>query len=151
MMKVPIAKDFPDHHDAELVLKLYELRREPVMREARKFMLGEWWPKGYEDLAAIATFEHPDNAKFRQVTHYWELAYGLARHGIVHPEYLADSVGGEGFFVLARVHPFLERFRAEAPSPRFLRNTEWVAANTETGKALFASILARTRQLVAAR
>ena len=150
-MKVPIAKDFPDHHDAELVLKLYELRRETVMREARSFMLGAWWPKAFEDLAAIATFDHPDNAKFRQVTGYWELAYGLAKHGIVHPEYLADSMGGEGFFVLARVQPFLERFRTELAAPRFLRNTEWVATNTETGKALFASILARTQQMIAIR
>ena len=150
-MKVPIAKDFPDHHDAELVLKLYELRREAVMRESRKFILMEWWPKGYEDLAAIGKFNHPDNPKLRQVTGYWELAYGLAKHGIVHPEYLADSMGGEGFFLLARVQPFLERFRTEAPNPRFLRNTEWVATNTETGKALFAGILARTQQMITAR
>jgi hypothetical protein len=63
-----MSKDKPDHHDAELVLKLYDLRREPVMRASRDAMLGKFWPKSYEDFVAVTKFDHPLNAAFRQVS-----------------------------------------------------------------------------------
>ena len=46
-------KDFPDHHDAELVLRLYELRREPTMREARVAINTKFTPKTFEEFSAI--------------------------------------------------------------------------------------------------
>jgi hypothetical protein len=145
-MRVPLVKDFVDHHDAELVLKTYELRRDPVLREARQFITSEWWPKSLDDVKALGTFDHPRNAAFRQVAGYWELVYGLGRHGIVNAEYLADASGGEGIILLAKVHPFLAGYR-EIASPRFLRNTEWIATETETGRELFARTQARVEQL----
>ena len=48
-----MAKPTPDHHDAELVLRVYDLRREPVMREARSAINGQFWPKSYDDVAAV--------------------------------------------------------------------------------------------------
>ena len=75
-----MSKTQPDHHDAELVLKLYDLRREAVMRESRKRILGEFNPKTWEDVVAVVgNFEHPLNVCYRQVSSYWEMAYGLAR------------------------------------------------------------------------
>ena len=149
-MQVPIAKDFPDHHDAELVLKTYELRREATLREARRMIATEFWPKSLDDLLAIAKWDHPQNPLFRQFTGYWELVYGMARHGIVHAEYLAESSGGEGLMFLAKVDPFLEEFR-KAAGPWFLRNTEWIATNTEAGRELFARLKGRVSQLAPAR
>jgi hypothetical protein len=149
-MRVPLTKDFPDHHDAELVLKTYELRRDPVLRESRKFITSDWWPKSLADVKAIGSFDHTQNAAFRQVAAYWELVYGLAKHGIVHAEYLADASGGEGFIFLAKVHPFLADYR-QAGSPRFLRNTEWIATETETGREAFARLKDRVEQIRATR
>ena len=143
-------KDFPDHHDAELLLRAYELRREPVLREARNTITIDWWPKSLDDIRAIASWDHQLNAAFRQVTSYWELVYGMARHGIVHAEYMADSAGGEGFIALAKVHPWLTEFRAFS-GPRFLRNTEWVATETETGREIFTRQKARVDQMRATR
>jgi len=50
-------KDFPDHHDAELALKLYELRRDPLLRDSRAQM-NQWWPKASDDVVAITKPEH---------------------------------------------------------------------------------------------
>lgn len=150
-MKVPLTKDYPDHHDADLVLRAYELRREPVLRDARKAMTVEWWPKSLDDLRAVSSWEHPLNDAFRQVTSYWELVYGMAKSGIVHPEYMAESAGGEAMIILAKVHPWLEEFRRTVSGPRFLRNTEWIATETETGRELFARLKERVEQMRAAR
>ena len=79
----------PSTEDAQLVLRLYDLRREEVMRASRSTML-RWMPASAEDCIAITRFDHPDNAAFRQVSSYFEMAYGFARHGAVHAELLAE-------------------------------------------------------------
>ncbi len=88
----PMIKDAPDHHDADLVLRLYDLRRESKMREARAFMAGEFWPAGAEEAVALAKHDHPKNALYRQFFGYWEMAYGMARHGIVNPDLRLHTV-----------------------------------------------------------
>ena len=40
--------------DAEIILKLYELRTEAVMREARAWITGEFWPTTAEEFFAVA-------------------------------------------------------------------------------------------------
>jgi hypothetical protein len=143
-------KDFPDHHDAELVLKVYELRREPVMRESRDKINGsQFMPKSYEDVQTIRKPEHPLNAPFRQVSTYWEMVYGLARHGIVHGDYLIES-NGEGLILLAKMFPFLEQYRKDS-SPRAFANAEWIATQCELGKVVFAAHRERIEKLRAAK
>lgn len=131
-----LIKDRPDHHDAELVLRLYELRREPVMRESRRYLVAEFWPMNLEAAVAISKGEHPGNAAYRQVTTYWEMAYGMARHGIVNPDYLVETTS-EGLLVFAKFHPWLAEFRS-AVSARAFRHAEWIATNCEEGRAAFA-------------
>ena len=126
-----MSKEKPDHHDAELVLKVYDLRREAVLRESRAVINGSFWPKSYDDVLAVTKGEHPLNAPFRQIGTYWEMVYGIARHGIVHPEYFLES-NGEGMFLFAKVEPWLEDYRREV-SPLAFRNAEWVAKNTDGG------------------
>jgi hypothetical protein len=126
----------PDHHDAELVLRLYELRREPVMRESRDAINGQFMPKSFEDVAAITKSDHPLNRAYRQVNTYWELAYSLVKHGTLNAD-LAMESNGEGMLLLAKVYPFLDRIRTDI-NPRAFRNAEWVATETEAGKTVFA-------------
>ncbi len=137
-----ITKDAPDHHDAELVLKLYDLRREAVMRESRRAIAAEFWPRSAEDVLAVSKPEHPLNAAFRQVSGYWEMAYGLARHGIVHPDYLAETTG-EGLLLFAKVQPYLAAVR-EA-NPRAFLGAEWMVEHSETAKGSFAYFQGRVR------
>jgi len=141
-------KDFPDHHDAELVLRLYELRRESTMRAARQQMR-EFLPKSYEDLAAVTKADHPLNAAYRQTTTYWEMVYSMARHGIVHADFLAES-SGEGLLFFAKVKPHLERYRKEI-SERAFRNAEWFVSDSATARGIFEQQAKRIAALLAGK
>jgi len=102
--------------DAEIILKLYELRTEPLMREARAWMGGEFWPNTVEDFFAVASNPaDPHNAFFRQVTTYWEMAAALVLHGAVSAELFVDC-NGEGFFLLAKFSHILEGIRERVPT-----------------------------------
>lgn len=127
-------KERADHHDAELVLQLYDLRREAVMRQSRDALF-KFLPRSYEEFVAITQPAHPDNAAFRQVSSYFEMAYGFARHGIAHPDVLAEATA-EGLILFAKVQPYLERFRAEV-SPTAFRNAEWIVEHSASARERF--------------
>ena len=144
-----LQKDMPDHHDAVLVIMLYERRREPVMRESRSAINRQFWSASDEEALTVLKNEHPLNAAFRQVSGYWEMVYGMARHGIVHAEYLVEN-NTEGMFFFARVQPYLEAIRAVSAAP-VLVSTQWVAEETATGRSLFTSYRARVEKALASR
>lgn len=144
-----MAKETPDHHDAELVLRVYELRREAVMRESRSAINGQFWPACYEDVTAVAQPDHPLNAAFRQTATYWEMVYGMARHGIVHPEYFVEN-NGEGLLLFAKLVPYLDAYRRDY-GPTAFRSAEWVAANTQAGRALLERFRARVQKVLESR
>jgi hypothetical protein len=101
--------------DAEIILKLYELRRETVIRQARAWVTGEFWPQSAEDYFAIAMNPaDPHNAFLRQVISYWEMAAAMVLHGAVSAELFVDC-NGEGFFLLAKFAPILEEVRQRIP------------------------------------
>src|SRR5258708_19610406 len=107
-----MAKEKPDYYDADIVLRLYEMRREEVMGESRRAINGQFWTKNYDDVAALTKPDHPMNAAFRQVSSYWEMVYGMAANGIVNAEYLMES-NGEGLYLYAKVLPYIEQYRKE--------------------------------------
>jgi hypothetical protein len=136
-------KDSPDHHDAEIVLRLYELRREPLMREARSAINGKFSPKTFEEFAAITKGDHPMNAAYRQVSTYWEMAYGLIKHGVLNAD-LAMESNGEGLILYVKAEPWLAEIR-EKLNPRSFTNSEWVATQTEAGQRVHARFVERAR------
>ena len=144
-----MSKDTPDHHDAELVLRVYELRREPVMRQSRHELLATFWPRSYEEVVMVTKPTHPLNAAFRQVGSYWEMVYGMVRHGIVHPDYFMET-NGEGLFLYVRVAPYQAQYRAEV-SPVAFRNSEWVATETAAGRRMFDVFSARVKAKLESR
>jgi len=139
-----MSKNAPDHHDAELVLKLYDLRREAVMRESRDSILANFWPRNAAEAVAITAPEHPLNRAYRQSASYWEMVYGMAFHGVIHTEFLMES-SGEGLFLFARVEPYLKELRA-ATSPRAFQKAEWISKESEIGKALMTTFRARVQK-----
>ena len=142
-------KEAPDHHDADLVIKLYDLRRETVMRESRAALTAKFWPRDANEAAAITAHDHPLNTAYRQVTGYWEMVYGMARHGIIHPDFLVEN-NGEGLFLYARVEPYLTAIR-QAASPRAFRNTEWLVSHSAVAQALMEGFKARIKQILESR
>jgi hypothetical protein len=143
-----MSKEVPDHHDAAIVMKLYDLRREAVMRDSRAKM-AQFLPRTWEDFLAVTQPAHPSNAAFRQVSSYWEMAYGFARHHIVNADFLIENTT-EGLFLYAKVLPFLERFRKEV-SPTAFRNSEWITKSCETGKQRLELVQSRVRKMVEER
>jgi hypothetical protein len=107
--------------DAEIILKLYTLRTEAVMRKARAWAIGDFWPATAEEyFAVVDSPKDPHNPWLRQVVTYWEMAAALVLHGTVSAELFVDC-NGEGFFLLAKFAPLLEGIRERFPS--FLSKT----------------------------
>jgi hypothetical protein len=124
----------PSTADAELILKLYDLRREAEIRKARSWWFG-FWPEKADDVVKIAMAAGTqDNAWFRQVSGYWEMAAALVLHGTVNRDlFLEPSISGEMFFVFAKIHPFLEELRQKLRSPTAFRNVERLIMTSQAG------------------
>jgi hypothetical protein len=123
-------------NDAELVLKLYDLRREPEMRKARNWWATQFWPDNADDAFKVGmAMGTPENAWLRQVTGYWEMAASLVLHGAINEQlFMEPSVSGEMFFVFAKVHPFLAELREKFQSPTMMANIEKLINKTPAGR-----------------
>ena len=106
---------------AELILKLYDLRRESVMREARNWFFA-FNPESIEDIQRAGMGEH--SAYYRMVTSYWDMACSFVNHGAIDAEMFNDA-NGEHALVFTKLQPFLEQLRATV-SPTYMQNLEKV-------------------------
>lgn len=118
--------------DAELVLRLYDLRRESVMRHARVEVQGKFVPKSFEDVLAVTKGDHALNTSYRMVSSYWEMAAGLVKHKALDLELFAENCA-EGLFLFAKVEPYLDRIRKEI-SPTAYLNMEHVIRESATAR-----------------
>jgi hypothetical protein len=100
-----------DFHDAELILKLYELRTEATMREARKFVSG-FNPASFEEIAAVQRSETgpEQNAYWRQALSYWDMAAALVMHDALDVGLFVDA-NGEPFFFYAKFSQFHDEWK----------------------------------------
>lgn len=139
----------PTATDAELILKLYELRRETRMREARDFFAFKFFPASYDDILKIMTARGSDeNAYIRQVTSYWEMAAAFVVQGALNAELFFDTCG-EMWMVYTKIKPFLPQLRKEM-SPTYFANVEKVAEGTEGGRQRIEIIAKRIEAMKAA-
>jgi hypothetical protein len=135
--------------DAEVILKLYELRTETVMRQARAWVVGEFWPQTADEFFAVAENPNdPHNAWFRQVASYWEMAAALVLHGAVSAELFVDS-NGEGFFLLAKFAPLLDAIREK--NPGFMAKTSELMTRFSAAEQRYEAILKRVEARRAAK
>ena len=140
--------------DAEIILHLYELRREATMRIARKFIITEFWPQQYEEFRdLLLDFRHEKNALARQVLTYWDMAAAMVLQGAVSEELFYAS-NSEPYFIYAKFGQYLQQLRKDYISPEFLKNLEGLA-NLPKGKQrvkhLRARVAARQAQAAAAK
>jgi hypothetical protein len=129
-----LRKEFPDHYDATIIMRLYDLRREPVMRESRAAVASNFRPQNADDALAVLKQGHALNGAVRQVVSYWEMVYGMMKWGVLHADFALES-NGEGLVLFAKIEPYLEQIRAQKTGVQFV-NTEWVATQTEAGRKL---------------
>jgi hypothetical protein len=135
--------------DAATILKLYELRQEPVMRKARAWMTGEFWPASAEEIrVVIADSGSERNCWFRQVTTYWEMAAALVNHGVLAAELFVDA-NSEPFFIAAKFWPYLQNIRTQ--SPAFLVQMEKLLERSAAGRQKLEIMQASAKRRMAAR
>jgi len=127
-------------------MELYKLRTEPTMRAARKFMVGEFWPKNYEEFVTLMTsFGTEQNAWFRQVLTYWNMAAAMVIQGAVNEE-LFFATNGEPYFLWAKFGQYIPQARKEYIDVEFLLNLEKMVS-TSKAKAR----IKRLQERIAAR
>ena len=126
----------PTPADAELLLKLYDLRREAEIRKARNWWLVEFWPDNADDVMKVAqAMGTQENNWLRQVAGYWELAASLVVHGTVNETlFLEPAFSGEMFLIFAKLHPFLQDVREKMQNPRMLANVEKVIMKSKASR-----------------
>jgi hypothetical protein len=116
--------------EADLILKLYELRREATMRKARDWYFLEFNPETIADFNSAMFGEH--SGHLRMVLTYWDMAAALVNHGAIDLDFFSDA-NGEQIGVFSKVEPFLGEVRA-AYSPQFLANLEKLIDATPDGR-----------------
>jgi hypothetical protein len=135
--------------DAQLIMQLYDLRREPEMRKARSWWLGEFWPQSADDILKVAwAMGTPENNWLRQVGGYWSMASAFVLQGALNEElFIQPSVSGEMFFVFAKVQPFLKELREKMGDPQMFGNIEKVITGSKFGRERLKITLKRVETL----
>ena len=108
------------YEDANLILKLYDLRREATMREARN-----WWftfnPTSAQDVIDVLVSEH--SGHYRMVISYWDMAAAMVNNGVI-DEKLFNETNFEHIFVYMKIAPVIPEIRTMFSNPDFLKNLE---------------------------
>jgi len=132
----------PTHADAELILKLYDARRESEIRKARSWFTGTFWPESADDIIKVIRGSGTqENAWFRQVLAYWSMASSFVSHGVLNEDlFLEPASSGEMFFIYAKVEPFLKEVREKLQNPQLLANIEKLA-RSKAGQERYKVIL----------
>jgi hypothetical protein len=120
---------------ADLILKLYDLRREEKMREARSWFIS-FFPESADDIRK-AMIGAETSAKYRMVITYWDMAAGFVNHGAIDEEMFLDS-SGECTVVFSKVEPYLEELRKLLGNPGYLKNLDTLIMKMPDAKELLA-------------
>ena len=114
------------YDDVNLILKLYELRREAKLREAREWFFKSFHVKTLDDLNELCPLGSETNAFFRMVVSYWEMVGSFVTNGVLHKELFFES-GRELLFVWVRIRDVLPAVREAQKDPKAFGNLETVA------------------------
>src|SRR5688572_19989209 len=135
------------HQDAELILKLYDLRREATMREARNW----FWsfnPTSVQDIIEVLLSEH--SGHYRMVISYWEMAAAMVNEGAI-DEKLFNETNGEHLFVYAKIAPVVGEIRTLFQQPDFLENLEKLVKRIPNSEEKVTALQERIKKFMAMR
>lgn len=126
--------------DGELILKLYQLRTEARMREARQWVMHEFNPRTLEDLLEVQRdFGSDHNQMWRQVVGYWEMAAALVLHGALDRE-LFLKANGENLFMVAKFGRLNEEYAHSAGNDGFMPQMSALVAGDEASRRRMESL-----------
>src|SRR5688572_9475940 len=134
-------------HDAELILRLYDLRREATMREARNW----FWtfnPTSVQDIIQVLMSEH--SGHYRMVISYWEMAAAMVNEGSLE-EKLFNETNGEQLFVYSKIEQLLGEIRNLFGNPDFLGNLEQLIKRTPNYEERIAALKERMKKFAEMR
>ena len=106
---------------AELLIRLYELRRDPALRAARDWLVTRFHPASADEV--VAAWMAPDSERYRMTTTYWEMAAGFVLHGAIDPA-MFHATNTEYVAVYAKLAPFLAAVREKTGVPGYLASLE---------------------------
>lgn len=106
-----------------LLLKLYDMRREPRLREAREWFARDFHPQTIDDVMKICPPGSEGNAFMRQVLSYWEMVASIANRGVIDEDLFFETTG-EQWAAFEQVKPVLAAWRQMFSMPKFLANLE---------------------------
>jgi hypothetical protein len=109
--------------DIDLILKLYELRRDAEMRQARAWYVTEFNPQSAEDIVRLTLSGQKESASYRMVTSYWDMAASFVNNGGIEEKLFLES-NTEHMIVFARIEPFVAGVREMYGEPDYLRHLE---------------------------
>ncbi len=139
----------PTAADAQLILQLYDLRREAEMRKARAWVAG-FWPQNADQVNEIANaFGKQENTWLRQVTGYWEMAAALVLQGTLNEDLFFETTG-EMWFVFSKFAPFIGELRKKSGIPQLMLKIEKLATKSKAGRDRLKQLEARFAPLRAA-
>jgi hypothetical protein len=133
------------HESADLILKLYELRREPVMREARNWFFS-FNPTSVADYTEAVM--GPQSAYVRMVISYWDMAASLVNNGAI-DEQMFNDANGEHLFVFAKIEPILEDLRKQWNQPEALKHFEKLVRRIPDNEKKLADMRERIKMIQA--
>jgi hypothetical protein len=131
------------HEDADLILKLYDLRREPVMREARNWFFA-FNPQTAGEYMEALMGEH--SGHLRMVVSYWDMAASLVNNGAI-DEQMFNEANGEHLFIFAKLEPIIEQLRQTWNAPDMLKNFETLVRRIPDNKQKLADIRERIKMI----
>jgi hypothetical protein len=135
--------------DAQIVMQLYDLRREAEMRKARNWWFTTFWPRNADDFMKIAfTPGSQENNWLRQVSGYWSMAASFVLQGALNADlFLQPAVSGEMFILFAKVQPFLKELREKAGDPQLFGTIEKVILSSKYGRDRLKFMLNRVEMM----
>jgi hypothetical protein len=138
-----------ESESADLIMKLYDLRRESMMREARNWYVTSFFPESAQDvISALVSSE--TSAYFRMVTSYWDMAAGFVNRGAIDEDMFNDS-SGECVIVFSKVEPYIAEVRSIIGNSRMLANVESLVMRLPNAPSLLAERREMIKRMMAAR
>lgn len=124
MAKTPVATATYD--DVNLILRLYDMRREDRMRKARSWFVANFHASTVEEVQKLCPLGSDENASYRMVTSYWEMVASFIQAGVLRPEIFFES-NRELLLVYVRVEKLIPQLREANKDPFVWHNLEGVA------------------------